>query len=73
MVFTKNLSILMHVQNLIKIHQLIHRILSINKFLRLIKGHNSVENKRKIKCNCQKLDLIYQWTYKFLSKFIYLL
>ena len=44
MVFTKILSVLMHVQNLIKIHQLIHKILSINKIQALIKGHNSVEN-----------------------------
>ena len=35
---------LMHVQNLIKIHQLNRKILSINKFLTLIKGYNTVEN-----------------------------
>ena len=35
---------LMHVQNLIKIHQLNHKILSINKILTLIKGHNTVES-----------------------------
>ena len=38
------LSISIHLQNLIKIHKLIHKILSINKILTLIKGHNSVKN-----------------------------
>ena len=35
------LSISMHIQNLIEICKLIHKILSINKILTLIKGHNS--------------------------------
>ena len=42
-----------------KIHQFIHKILSTNKNLTLIKGHNSVENYRKITCNCPNQDLIY--------------
>ena len=33
---------------LIKIHQLVHKILSINKILISIKGHNSVKNERNI-------------------------
>ena len=72
MVFTKILSILMHIQNMIKIHQLIHKILSINKILMLIQGHNSVENLRKIKCNFLNLDLIYINAYiNFYRKDIY--
>ena len=34
----------MHIQNLIEIHELIHKIRSINKILTSIKGHNSVKN-----------------------------
>ena len=59
------LTISMHIQNLIEIHKLIHKILSINKiltsikihslFLKIeiltsIKGFNSVEKVRKISC-----------------------
>ena len=38
------LSISMYIQNLIGIHKLTHKILSINKILTSIKGHNSVKN-----------------------------
>ena len=41
------LSITMHIQNLIEIHKLIHKILSINKILTSIKGHNSVNIDQK--------------------------
>ena len=41
----------MHLQNSIKIHQLVHKILSINEILASIKGHNSVENEQKILFN----------------------
>ena len=34
----------MHLQNFIKIHQLVHKILSINEIATSIKGYNSVEN-----------------------------
>ena len=34
----------MHIQNLIEIYKLIHKILSIDKILMLIKGRNSVKN-----------------------------
>ena len=44
------LSISMHTQNLIEIHKLIYKILSINKILTLINGHNSVKNRPKIMC-----------------------
>ena len=37
----------MHLQNLIKIHQLVHKILSINEIWASIKDHNSVENEEK--------------------------
>ena len=37
----------MHLQNFIKIHQLVHKILSINEISISIKGHNSVENEQK--------------------------
>ena len=37
------LSITMHIQNLIEIHKSIHKILSINKILTSIKGHNSLK------------------------------
>ena len=48
----------MHLQNFIKIHQLIHKILSINKILTSINGHNSVENERKILFNHLNLHLV---------------
>ena len=38
----------MHLQNFIQIHQLVHKILSINEISTSIKGHNSVENEQKI-------------------------
>ena len=44
----------MHLQNFIKIHQLVHKILSINE----IKGHNSVENARNILFNHPNLHLV---------------
>ena len=47
-VHTYILSKSMHLQNLIKINQLVHKILSINEISASIKGHNSVENERKI-------------------------
>ena len=53
------LSISMHIQNLIEIHKLIHKILSINKILTSIKGHNSVKNWPKIMCIRYNMDLVY--------------
>ena len=52
------LSISMHIQNLIKIHKLIHKISSINKILKLIKGHNSVKNWLKITCIKYNMNLV---------------
>ena len=37
----------MHIQNLIEVHKLIHKILSINKILTSIKGHNSGQIDKK--------------------------
>ena len=48
----------MHLQNFIKIHQLVHKILSINEISTSIKGHNSVENERKILFNHSNLHLV---------------
>ena len=39
----------MHLQIFINIHQLVHKILSINEISTSTKGHNSVENERKKK------------------------
>ena len=41
----------MHLQNFIKIHQLVHKILSINKISTSVKSHTSVGNERKILFN----------------------
>ena len=48
----------MHLQNFIKIHQLVHKILSINEISASIKGHNSVENEQKILFNYPNLRLV---------------
>ena len=48
----------MHIQNLIEIHKLIHKILSINKILTSIKGHNCVKNLPKILCIRNNMDLV---------------
>ena len=48
----------MLLQNFIKIHQLVHKILSINKISASIKGHNSVENEQKILFNHPNLQLV---------------
>ena len=48
----------MHLQNFIKIHQSIHKILSMNEISTLIKGHNSVENEQKIVFNHPNLHLV---------------
>ena len=48
----------MHLQNFIKIHQLVHKILTINEISTSIKGHKSVENERKILFNHPNLHLV---------------
>ena len=48
----------MHLQNFIKIHQLVHKILSINEISTSIKGHNSVENEQKVLFNHPNLHLV---------------
>ena len=54
-----------------QIHQLFHKLLSINIILKSIKGHNSVEKFGKIMCNSHNMDHIYQCTNKILSKSIH--
>ena len=48
----------MHLQNFIKIHQFVHKILSINEISTSIKGHNSVENERKILFTHKNIHLV---------------
>ena len=43
-----------------QIHQLFHKILSINIILKSIKGQNSVEKFGKIMCIRHNMDHIYQ-------------
>ena len=52
------LLILMHVQNLVKIHLFILQILSRNEILTSFKGRNSVMNWRKWTLNNPKLDVV---------------
>ena len=40
-------------------YKLIHKILSINKILTLIKGHNSVKHSPKITCIRNNMDLVF--------------
>ena len=47
----------MHIQN-IKINQLVYKILSRNEISTSVKGHNSVENERKILFNHPNLILV---------------
>ena len=58
----------MHLQNSIKIHQLVHKILSINEISTSIKGHNSVENEQKILFNHLNLHLINNNAYTKLDR-----
>ena len=55
-----------------QIHQLFHKILSLNIILKSIKGHNSVEKFGKIMCiTCShNMDDVYQCINKILSKSI---
>ena len=48
----------MHIQNLIKYHELVHKILSRNNILTIAKGHNSVVNLQKLMCNSPTQDLV---------------
>ena len=53
----------MHLKNLIKIHDFVHTILSINEISTSIKGHKSVENDRTILFNHPNLHLVNINTY----------
>ena len=48
----------MHLQNFIKIHQLVHKILSINEILTSNKGLNPVGNEQKILFNHPNIYLV---------------
>ena len=52
------LLILMYVQNLVKIHLFILKILCEKEILTSFKGHNSVLNWRKLTVNNPKLDVV---------------
>ena len=45
-------------QNLIKFHGCVHKILSGNKILTITKGHNCVVNLQKLTHNNPNLDLV---------------
>ena len=47
-----------------QIHQLFHKILSINIILKCIKGHNCVETFGKIMCTSHNMDHLFQWINK---------
>ena len=61
------LSVSMHIQNLIEIHKLIHKILSINKILTMIKCHNYVKNWPKITCIRNNMDLVFMHIQNFIK------
>ena len=48
----------MYIQNSVKFHQFVLKLLSGNKILTLIKGHNSIIHLRKLLCNNPNLDLV---------------
>ena len=48
----------MHMQNWIKFHRIIHKIMSGNEILTITNGHNSVVNLRKLTRNNPILDLL---------------
>ena len=52
------LSISMCMQNFVKIHSFILKILCGNEILMLFKGRNSVMNRRKLTLNNPKLDVV---------------
>ena len=58
----------MHIQHLIKIHKSIPKILSINKTLTSIKGHNSVKNCPNMTCIRYNMVLVYINAFTFCFK-----
>ena len=47
----------MHMQSAVKFHRFVHKLLSRNKILMIIKGHNSVVNLQILRHNNPNLDL----------------
>ena len=68
MFWHKNINVTTRVD---QIHQLFHKIMSINIILKSIKGHNSAEKFGKIMCISNNMDNIYQCINKILSKSIH--
>ena len=62
------LSISMHMQNMVKIHFFILKILSGNDFLTLFKGWNFILNWRKLTLNNPKLDVVNIYAYAKFGK-----
>ena len=48
----------MHLQNLFKFHQFVHKILSKNEILTITKGHNFVLNLQNWTCYNPNLDVV---------------
>ena len=48
----------MHVQNLIKFHQFIHKVLNGNDILTTIKGHDHVADLQNLTCNNPNVNLV---------------
>ena len=57
------------IYNLVKFCQFVLKILSRNKILTSIKGHNSVTNLRKMTGNNPNLDIVYMKQYIKLGEF----
>ena len=55
----------MHLENFIKIHHLVHKILSIKEISTSLKRHNSVENEREILFNHPNLQLVNINAYRY--------
>ena len=53
------LSVPMHIQKLIEIHKLIHKILSINKILTSISATGLLKIDKKIVCIRYNMDIVY--------------
>ena len=65
------LSVQMHLQNVVRFHQFVLKILSGNEILSLMKGHNFVINLRKLMrtCNDHNLDVFNTNAYAKFVKF----
>ena len=62
----------MYIQNLVKFCPLVLKILSGNKILTLIKGHNSVANLRKMTLYNPNLDLVNAYVYTNFGEILFI-